>query len=63
MGYETETIDKLFLELSQFTTAKTKRELRLEAALKLCLTVNERAFLDNGCSIHDFINEVLSIDE
>jgi len=30
---DTETIDKLFLELSQFTTAKTNRELQLEAEL------------------------------
>ena len=29
----TETIDKLFLELSQFTQAKTKRELDLERRL------------------------------
>jgi hypothetical protein len=27
---ETETIDKLFLELSQFTNARTKRELAFE---------------------------------
>ena len=27
---ETETIDKLFLELSQFTKAKTKRDLQLD---------------------------------
>jgi hypothetical protein len=26
----TETIDRLFLELSQFTTAKTRREIHLE---------------------------------
>lgn len=38
----TETIDRLFLELSQFTTAKTRRQLeleeeitRLEAAIEL----------------------------
>jgi len=31
---ETETIDRLFLELSQFTKAKTWRELRLEARIK-----------------------------
>lgn len=30
---ETETIDRLFLELSQFTKAKTGRELVLETAL------------------------------
>lgn len=56
---ETEVMDKLFLELSQFTMAKTRRELDLEKALRMCLTVNERAFLDNGKSIHDFIREVL----
>lgn len=27
---ETETIDRLFLELSQFSKAKTRRELELE---------------------------------
>lgn len=27
---ETETLDKLYLEISQFTKAKTKRELELE---------------------------------
>jgi adenosine deaminase len=31
---ETETIDKLFLELSQVTKAKTERELALEKSLK-----------------------------
>lgn len=30
---ETSTIDRLFLELSQFTRAKTARELRYEKAL------------------------------
>ena len=28
---DTETIDRLFLELSQFTQAKTKKELELQA--------------------------------
>jgi len=31
---ETEIIDKLFLELSQFTNAKTGREIYLEKALE-----------------------------
>lgn len=31
---ETRTIDKLFLELSQFTTAQTARELELECRLR-----------------------------
>jgi hypothetical protein len=35
---ELETINKLFLELSQFTTAETAAELKYKAALKLILT-------------------------
>lgn len=31
---ETETIDKLFLELSQFTNAKTRLEIELEDAIE-----------------------------
>ena len=31
---ETESIDRLFLELSQFTKAKTARELRLEGMIR-----------------------------
>jgi hypothetical protein len=34
MSNDTETISKLFLELSQFTDAKTARELHLESKLK-----------------------------
>ena len=37
---ETETINKLFLELSQITTAKTKRELELEDAIKTALSIS-----------------------
>jgi hypothetical protein len=33
---ETEIIDKLFLELSQVTTAKSARELHLEELLRSC---------------------------
>ncbi len=32
-----EVIDKLFLELSQFSTAKTARELELESTLKIAI--------------------------
>lgn len=32
---ETETIDRLFLELSQFSAATTARELKLEEAVAL----------------------------
>ena len=33
LGTETETIDRLFLELSQFTKARTKREMQLNELL------------------------------
>lgn len=35
---DTETIDRLFLELSQFTTATTAKELRYEKALKAIIS-------------------------
>lgn len=38
---ETESIDKLFLELSQFTAAKTKRECDLETRLQMMISVAE----------------------
>lgn len=34
MNMDTETIDRLFLELSQFTTATTGKELKLEIRVK-----------------------------
>lgn len=46
MQLETETIDKLFLELSQFTQAKTERELRYEKALKELANCE---FNENNC--------------
>jgi len=54
---ETEIIDKLFLELSQISKAKTKRELLLEDALLKFIRagngqgthfVNQKAALDNA---------------
>lgn len=39
---ELETINKLFLELSQITTAKTKRELELEDLLTSARAIAER---------------------
>ena len=38
---QTEQIDKLFLELSQFTTAKTAREIKLENALNELINIFE----------------------
>lgn len=45
MSYETETIDKLFLELSQFTKAKTSREILLEHEIT-CLMIAIRPFAE-----------------
>jgi hypothetical protein len=33
-GFETESIDRLYLELSQFTKAKTQREIFLELKIR-----------------------------
>jgi len=41
MNKQTEQIDKLFLELSQFTTAKTAREIKLEEVLNELLYIFE----------------------
>lgn len=38
---KTETIDKLFLELSQVTKAKTAREIQLEKAIKGALRLED----------------------
>jgi hypothetical protein len=40
---ELEAINKLYLELSQFATAKTNRELRLEQALSSLLSAFDLA--------------------
>ena len=46
------------------TLLKLKAEVaQLRKALELCTTVNERAFLDNGRPIHDYIREVLNRQE
>lgn len=37
MNYDLETVNRLYLELSQFATAKTARELALADALKRAL--------------------------
>lgn len=39
---ELETINKLFLELSQFATAKTNREIELEEKIKLLTPVQDK---------------------
>lgn len=44
---ETEAIDRLYLELSQFTAAKTGRELRLESLVTQLLQGIERWAADD----------------
>lgn len=55
MSLETETIDRLFLELSQFTGAKTWREIALEAERDQMGAVNGKyglalMMIREGCS-------------
>ena len=56
---ETEIIDKLFLELSQATKAKTKRELELEKAI--CIYQREMGditeYMNDNDAISDFIHK------
>lgn len=54
---ETETIDRLFLELSQFTKAKTGREIELEkASVTRPLSQTESSLLiDSLGLLHDRI--------
>ena len=47
MTKQTEMIDRLFLELSQFTSAKTERELVLEHIVR-GLLIDMRAFDKSG---------------
>jgi hypothetical protein len=59
---ELETIDRLYLELSQVTTAKTARELKLEDLLRSAANIAERGGKDvnwarwtqrlHDCGIH-----------
>lgn len=37
--FETETLDKLYLDWSQFTRARTQREIRMHNALKAALEI------------------------
>ena len=50
MDYEdaqTETLDKLYLEWSQFTTAKTDKQIQLEASLSIALNMCEKRTLED----------------
>ena len=46
-----EIIDKLYLELSHVTTAKTQRELRLESAIKAALRIKDIWLPEKGFDI------------
>lgn len=50
---QTEIIDKLFLELSQVTTAKTARELALEDLLKSARSIAEREGINTAWDVFD----------
>ncbi len=58
---ETTEIDKLFLELSQFTQAKTKHELELEYALRQVQLVacGERQVAEDDTGGMKWISEYL----
>lgn len=48
MQQDTHTIDRLFLELAQFTTAKTPRELALEDLLRSARAIAQREGKDTA---------------
>lgn len=45
---ETETLDNLYLEISQFTSARNSRELKLQALIKQALSHNHDDIVVNG---------------
>jgi len=54
----TETMDKLYLEYSNLTTAKTAKELKLEAALRDIADGIKCSAC--SCSCHAYANKALS---
>lgn len=69
MSVETESIDKLFLELSQFTKAKTNKELVLESRLdsiRQQLADTQRKLVDAQDAVligTAILTEIISADE
>ena len=53
---ETETLDKLYLEISQFTKAKTGNEIRLE--IMIDILINKCLLLHQVTCIHELSAEV-----
>jgi hypothetical protein len=60
MPFETETIDRLFLELSQVTKAKTKRELKMESLLMRASVALSGNQVDSMKAVAKAIDEYLS---
>lgn len=68
MFKETETLDRLYLEMSQFTTAKTRKEIKLEKTIDTltemlllksnftCIHKREGSVHCNGCPVIEFCN-------
>lgn len=57
-GITTEVIDKLFLELSQITSAHTAMELRLMRALReLVRCKGLKELIDNGDALPEYVAE------
>lgn len=57
---ETETLDKLYLEWSQFTKAQTAKEIKLKEALR---SIQNRASQGNtveSAYIHQIVNSALN---
>lgn len=57
-GITTEVIDRLFLELSQVTSAHTAMELRLMRALReLVQCKGLKELIDNGDALPEYVSE------
>lgn len=58
---QTETLDKLYLEWSQFTRAKTERELKLVSALDRIAQSNPNKFEDPVAHVDWVIQQAKSV--
>ena len=56
---DTETLDKLYLEYSQLTSARTGRELELEACIRGILAIKD-LWLPSNC-VHGHRNEYVAL--
>lgn len=61
MEMETETLDKIYLEWSQFTNARTNRELKLIDALnQIQRQANKNWGRDEAVYVNQVVNHALS---